>query len=150
VKKFIASGFGIGLIWEKYFHQYKGGGTLASAFFALIIYVIKLEVLTIALLTGLLFIIYFYVVSDEDAQNDPSWITLDEIVGMGIASMSSPSQTMPLIVSFIVFRMSDILKEPSLVKEMEKIPGKKGVLYDDIVAGIVGLIAGSIVRQFIF
>ena len=150
MKKFIASGFGIGLIWEKYFHQYKGGGTLASAFFALIIYVIKLEVLTIALLTGLLFIIYFYVVSDEDAQNDPSWITLDEIVGMGIASMSSPSQTMPLIVSFIVFRLSDILKEPSLVKEMEKIPGKKGVLYDDIVAGILGLIAGSIVRQFIF
>ena len=126
MKKFIASGFGIGLIWEKYFHQYKGGGTLASAFFALIIYVIKLEVLTIALLTGLLFIIYFYVVSDEDAQNDPSWITLDEIVGMGIASMSSPSQTMPLIVSFIVFRMSDILKEPNLVKEMEKLGDNNG------------------------
>ncbi len=149
MKKFIASGFGIGLIWEKYFHQYKGGGTLASAFFALIIYFIKLEVLTIALLTGLLFIIYFYVVSDEEAQNDPSWITLDEIVGMGIASMSSPSQGIPLIVSFLVFRMSDILKEPNLVKEMENIPGKKGVLYDDVVAGIVGLIAGSIVRQFI-
>ena len=68
---------------------------------------------------------------------------------MGVASLSSPSLGIPLIVSFLVFRVSDILKEPSLVSEMEKIPGKKGVLYDDIVAGIVGLIAGTIVRQFI-
>ena len=149
MKRFIASGFGVGLIWSKYLSQYKGGGTVASALFALAIYLIELEVLTIALLTGLLYLIYFYVVSDEDAEGDPSWITLDELVGMGIASLSSPSQGIPLLVSFLVFRMSDILKEPNLVKEMEKIPGKKGVLYDDIIAGLVGLIAGSIVRQFI-
>ena len=91
----------------------------------------------------------FYVVSDEDASGDPSWITLDEIIGMGIAGMSSASNLIPLLVSFIVFRISDILKEPKLVKEMEKIPGKKGVLYDDVAAGIIGLIAGSIVGQFV-
>ena len=149
MKKFIASGFGVGLIWEKYLHNYKGGGTLASALFALIIYSLNLEILSIALLTGLLYLIYFYVVSDDDAEGDPSWITLDEIVGMGIASMSSGSDLIPLLVSFVVFRISDIFKEPNLVKEMEKIPGKKGVLYDDVVAGVVGLIAGSIVGQFI-
>ena len=149
MKKFIASGFGLGLIWEKYLHNYKGGGTLASALFALIIYSLNLEILSIALLTGLLYLIYFYVVSDDEAEGDPGWITLDEIVGMGIASMSSGSDLIPLLVSFVVFRISDIFKEPNLVKEMEKIPGKKGVLYDDVVAGVVGLIAGSIVRQFI-
>ena len=149
MKKFIASGFGLGLIWEKYLHNYKGGGTLASALFALIIYSLNLEILSIALLTGLLYLIYFYVVSDDEAEGDPSWITLDEIVGMGIASMSSGSDLIPLLVSFVVFRISDIFKEPNLVKEMEKIPGKKGVLYDDVVAGVVGLIAGSIVGQFI-
>ena len=149
MKKFIASGFGVGLIWEKYLHSYKGGGTVASALFALIIYSLNLEILSIALLTGLLYLVYFYVVSDDDAEGDPGWITLDEIVGMGIASMSSGSDLIPLLVSFVVFRISDIFKEPNLVKEMEKIPGKKGVLYDDVVAGVVGLIAGSIVRQFI-
>ena len=149
MKKFIASGFGLGLIWEKYLHNYKGGGTLASALFALIIYSLNLEILSIALLTGLLYLIYFYVVSDDEAEGDPGWITLDEIVGMGIASMSSGSDLIPLLVSFIVFRISDIFKEPNLVKEMEKIPGKKGVLYDDVVAGVVGLIAGGIVGQFI-
>ena len=149
MKKFIASGLGIGLIWEKYMPNYKGGGTVASAFFALLIYSLNLEILSIALLTGLLYLIYFYVVSDEDASGDPSWITLDEIIGMGIASMSSGANLIPLLVSFIVFRISDIFKEPKLVKEMEKIPGKKGVLYDDVAAGIIGLIAGSIVGQFV-
>ena len=147
--KFIASGLGIGLIWEKYMPNYKGGGTVASALFALLIYSLNLEILSIALLTGLLYLIYFYVVSDEDASGDPSWITLDEIIGMGIASMSSGANLIPLLVSFIVFRISDILKEPKLVKEMEKIPGKKGVLYDDVAAGVIGLIAGSIVGQFV-
>ena len=149
MKKFIASGLGIGLIWEKYMPNYKGGGTVASALFALLIYSLNLEILSIALLTGLLYLIYFYVVSDEDASGDPSWITLDEIIGMGIASMSSGANLIPLLVSFIVFRISDILKEPKLVKQMEKIPGKKGVLYDDVAAGIIGLIAGSIVGQFV-
>ena len=149
MKKFIASGLGIGLIWEKYMPNYKGGGTVASASFALLIYSLNLEILSIALLTGLLYLIYFYVVSDEDASGDPSWITLDEIIGMGIASMSSGANLIPLLVSFIVFRISDIFKEPKLVKEMEKIPGKKGVLYDDVAAGIIGLIAGSIVGQFV-
>jgi len=149
VKKFIASGLGIGLIWEKYMPNYKGGGTVASALFALLIYSLNLEILSIALLTGLLYLIYFYVVSDEDASGDPSWITLDEIIGMGIASMSSGANLIPLLVSFIVFRIIDIFKEPKLVKEMEKIPGKKGVLYDDVAAGIIGLIAGSIVGQFV-
>ncbi len=149
MKKFIASGLGIGLIWEKYIPNYKGGGTVASALFALLIYSLNLEILSIALLTGLLYLIYFYVVSDEDASGDPSWITLDEIIGMGIAGMSSASNLIPLLVSFIVFRISDILKEPKLVKEMEKIPGKKGVLYDDVAAGVIGLIAGTIVGQFV-
>ncbi len=63
--------------------------------------------------------------------------------------MSSGANLIPLLVSFIVFRISDIFKEPKLVKEMEKIPGKKGVLYDDVAAGIIGLIAGSIVGQFV-
>ncbi len=149
MKHFIASGFGIGIVWEKYFPSYPGGGTLASAIFCLLIYIIQLEILTIAAITFTLTLLYFYCVTDELASGDPSWITLDEVIGMGVASLSSPSLGVPLIVSFLVFRVSDILKEPSLVSDMEKIPGKKGVLYDDIVAGIVGLIGGTIVRQFI-
>ncbi len=64
----------------------------------------------------LLTIIYFAVVDDETASNDPSWITLDEIIGMSLASLASPSQLLPLITGFIIFRASDILKQPNMLQ----------------------------------
>jgi hypothetical protein len=33
VKRFFASGFGVGLIWQKLFNDKKGGGTLAPLSF---------------------------------------------------------------------------------------------------------------------
>ena len=150
MKKFIASGLGVGLVWEKYLYKYKGGGTVASALFAFLIYILKLDILTIALLTAVLYLLYFYVVSDEDAKGDPSWITLDEICGMSLVTLVSQSDLLPLIAGFLVFRASDILKKPKIVAEMEKYPGKIGVLYDDLAAGTIGLISALIVNQVMF
>ena len=45
MKKFIASGFGVGLLWKLLFKDKKGGGTLASLLFALIIYFLNLNLL---------------------------------------------------------------------------------------------------------
>ena len=86
-------------------------------------------------------------VDDISASNDPSWITLDEIVGMSFASLASPSELLPLLTGFIIFRASDILKTPKIVSQMEEIPGKKGVLYDDLAAGGFGLLGAIIVNQ---
>ena len=60
----------------------------------------------------------------QDADDDPSWITLDEIVGMSLVSIASPSKLLPLIAGFIVFRLSDILKQPKFVKDLENYPGR--------------------------
>ena len=84
---------------------------------------------------------------DISASNDPSWITLDEIVGMSFASLASPSELLPLLTGFIIFRASDILKTPKIVAQMEEIPGKKGVLYDDLAAVGFGLLGAIIVNQ---
>ena len=59
-------------------------------------------------------------------------------------------QCVPLIAGFLVFRASDILKKPNIVGEMEKYPGKIGVLYDDLAAGTIGLISALIVNQVMF
>ena len=88
-------------------------------------------------------------VVDLDADDDPSWITLDEIVGMSLVSVASPSRLLPLIAGFIVFRLSDIMKQPRFVKDLENYPGKLGVLYDDLGAGLMGLLSGTIVNQVI-
>ena len=145
----MASGVGEGIIWNSIFGDQKGGGTLAPLLFTLIIYFLQLNVLELSILFIVLVLIYIFAVDDQDADDDPSWITLDEIVGMSLVSIASPSKLLPLIAGFIVFRLSDILKQPKFVKDLENYPGKLGVLYDDLGAGLMGLLSATIVTQII-
>ena len=149
MKRFLASGFGVGLFWKTYFGDKKGGGTLAPILFTLIIYFLQLNVLELSILFIVLVLIYIFAVDDQVADDDPSWITLDEIVGMSLVSIASPSRLLPLIAGFVVFRLSDILKQPKFVKDLENYPGKLGVLYDDLGAGLMGLLSATIVNQII-
>ena len=147
MRKFIASGFGVGILWESLFKEKKGGGTLASFLFALLIYFLDLNLIYLfSIFVGLIGI-YYIVVDDKEANDDPSWISLDEICGMSLVTLVSQSDLFPLIAGFLVFRASDILKKPNIVAEMEKYPGKIGVLYDDLAAGTIGLISALIVNQ---
>jgi sulfur transfer complex TusBCD TusB component (DsrH family) len=41
------------------------------------------------------------------------------------------------------------MKQPRFVKDLENYPGKLGVLYDDLGAGLMGLLSGTIVNQII-
>ena len=147
MKKFIASGFGVGILWEFLFKDKKGGGTLASFLFALLIYFLDLNLLYLFLIFIGLIAIYYIVVDDKEADDDPSWITLDEICGMSLVTLVSQADLLPLVSGFLIFRASDILKKPNIVAEMEKYPGKIGVLYDDLAAGTIGLISALIVSQ---
>ena len=92
MKRFIASGFGVGIIWNSIFGDQKGGGTLAPLLFTLIIYFLQLNVLELSILFIVLVLIYIFAVDDQDADEDPSWITLDEIVGMSLVSIASSSK----------------------------------------------------------
>ena len=147
MKRFLASGFGVGLVWQNIFGNKKGGGSLAPLIFTILIYYLNLNVLELSVVFLLLLILYFYSVEDHFADDDPSWITLDEIVGMSLVSLASPSEMFPLIAGFLVFRASDILKQPKFVSQLEDYPGKLGVLYDDLGAGLLGLLSGTIVHQ---
>tara|TARA_Y100001970_G_scaffold3991_1_gene4636 strand:- start:226 stop:702 length:477 start_codon:yes stop_codon:yes gene_type:complete len=154
VKRFIASGFGVGLFWETFFKGKKGGGTIASFLFALGLYLGDSlsgiwNTLNLFIFFIVLIFLYFITVDDDEASSDPSWITLDEVCGMSLVTIGSGVELLPLLSGFIVFRLSDILKQPSFVWELEKLPGKLGVLYDDLGAGFMGLISAMIVNQII-
>ena len=154
MKRFIASGFGVGLFWEAFFKNKKGGGTFASLLLIFEIYFGNSlfgiwNTLNLFILFIVLIILYFVTVDDDDASSDPSWITLDEICGMSLVTIGSGAELLPLLSGFLVFRLSDILKQPSFVGDLEKLPGKLGVLYDDLGAGFIGLISAMIVNQII-
>ena len=143
----MASGFGVGIAWQIIFGDKKGGGTLAPFLFSVLIYFLNLNIDELSVVFLFLLLIYFPCVEDNAANDDPSWITLDEIVGMSLVSLASPSKLLPLIAGFLVFRASDILKQPKFVAELENYPGKLGVLYDDLGAGLLGFLSATIVNQ---
>ena len=50
-------------------------------------------------------------------------------------------------MAFVLFRLFDILK-PLGIRRMESFPGGWGVMMDDILSGIYGLIVMVVCRQF--
>ena len=79
-------------------------------------------------------------------KKDPGIFVLDEVVGylVTIAWMAGPS-LLALVTAFFVFRFFDIFK-PWPARRMERIPGGHGILLDDVVAGLYGLLVMAIAR----
>lgn len=79
-------------------------------------------------------------------EGDAGWIVVDEAAGTFLATLGltvSPAA----LVAFVVFRAADIFKGsfPG-VSAAERLPGPMGVVADDLVAGVYGLVAGQAVR----
>jgi phosphatidylglycerophosphatase A len=74
---------------------------------------------------------------------DPSRVTVDEIVGMWVTILCIPGLDLRWwIGAFALFRFFDILK-PLGIRYFDRLRGARGVLLDDIVAG---LYAGVTIR----
>jgi len=73
-------------------------------------------------------------------RKDPGIFVLDEVVGYLITVLwiDGPS-LLSLVVAFFVFRFFDIFK-PALARRLEQVPGGDGILLDDVVAGVYGLV----------
>lgn len=70
---------------------------------------------------------------------DPGSVVLDEIAGMFTtlavsAALAGRPSHLALAVGFGFFRLFDILK-PGPVRRFERLPGARGVMADDVVAG---------------
>ncbi|RJR50172.1 MAG: phosphatidylglycerophosphatase A [Desulfobacteraceae bacterium] len=68
-------------------------------------------------------------------KNDPQWIVIDEVIGLLLTFLGLSLGMLDLLVGFVLFRFFDIVK-PFPVGRMEALPGAKGILMDDVVAGM--------------
>lgn len=81
---------------------------------------------------------------------DPSWIVIDELLGMVITWLFFPSgNILLLLVAFGFFRLFDITK-PYPVKYFDNMKHGAGVVLDDLIAGIYAGICYLIFARFIF
>ena len=129
-------------------------GTWGSIF-AILVWWVFLKDLD-PLIFGIIIILFFfigiivsYVIIDQNDNNDPSYIIIDELVGQWLALWILPDGYFYIIVVFILFRFFDIIK-PWPIRFMEQLPKGLGVMCDDLTAGLITLILIQIINFYLF
>lgn len=74
------------------------------------------------------------------AKKDPSPVVIDEIAGMLLTMLMVPFSWGALLVGFLLFRLSDIVK-PFPARRLERLPGGWGIVVDDLVAAAYANVA---------
>ncbi|WP_394199726.1 phosphatidylglycerophosphatase A family protein [Litoreibacter albidus] len=106
--------------------------------------------LALAVLTGIMFVLGWYVTALETkgkADHDPSEIVIDEVVGqwiallpvaVGLSHTGASFWTLwpGVLTAFIAFRLFDITK-PGPVGWADRKEGPLGVMLDDVIAGVL-------------
>lgn len=80
----------------------------------------------------------FYVAGQAEKfyqKKDDQRIVIDEIIGLQITMLPVAINGLNLCVSFVLFRIFDILK-PFPARNLQELPGGWGVVADDVAAGI--------------
>jgi len=72
-------------------------------------------------------------------KKDPGVIVIDEVVGQWLTLALVPRQIGYVLIGFVIFRIFDIVK-PFPINRSQRLPGGWGIVLDDILAGIYGLI----------
>ncbi|MDX8402978.1 MAG: phosphatidylglycerophosphatase A [Mariprofundaceae bacterium] len=83
--------------------------------------------------------------------DDPGWIVIDEWVGQwlctAIMALFIPLDFMLLLISFLMFRLFDILK-PWPISWLEEIgPKWWSIMADDVGAGVLGSLLGVLIMK---
>lgn len=138
--RLIAGGFGIG--WAPAM-----SGTVASAVATLI--GIGLMLLSpYALWPAVLLAVAggIWAIRAVGAENDPSWVVVDEFAGQWIAMLGLARVTaLGVLAAFLLFRVLDITK-PGPVGWADRRHDALGVMADDVIAGLIAALVLWAVR----
>ena len=125
-------------------------GTFASMAALGIIWLLKGKPILYLLFTTLITILGFALSRQAELvfrKKDDEKIVLDEIAGMSLSLLFLPVNTVTLFLAFILFRGFDAFKIYPADK-LQHLSGSKGVMLDDIVAGIYTNLALQFVLSF--
>ncbi len=144
LRRFVAAGFGSGLIPRRIWGSDNGAGTVGAVLAALIALAlapfpeyVHLAAIAVAIALSLWAPIPFL-----ETDGDPGWVAIDEVAGALIALTGLAG--VPWLVAWLIFRAADIWKVLPGVPQAERLPGAIGVTGDDVVAGLYGLAAGTL------
>jgi len=143
-RRFLAAGFGSGLIPSRIWGSDNGAGTVGAMLAAVIALLlapfpdsVHLIAIGVAVALSLWAPMPFL-----EVDGDPQWVAIDEVAGTLVALTGLAG--LPWVVAWLVFRAADIWKVLPGVSQAERLPGTIGVTGDDLVAGVYGLAAGAL------
>lgn len=144
LRRFLAAGFGSGLIPRRVWGSDNGAGTVGAVLAALIALFLAPfpEYVHLAATGGAIALSLWAPVPFLEVDGDPQWVAIDEVAGTLIALTGLAG--LPWVVAWLVFRAADIWKVLPGVPQAERLPGAIGVTADDVVAGLYGLAAGAL------
>lgn len=134
-EKFIGSGFYTG-----YFPI--ASGTVGSAAAILIYLIPGFENFYIIIPAAILMAVYGIYIGtkfEKKYGKDPAQCTIDEVVGTWISLFALPKTFWVILVSFLLWRILDIIKPPP-ARNLERLNGGLGIMIDDVVSGIYTLL----------
>ncbi len=100
-------------------------------------------------ITVILFLVGIWIcdrTSRDLGARDPGGIVWDEIVGYLITMISAPAGWGWMVAGFVFFRFFDILKPWPIGLIDRRVKGGIGIMLDDALAGIYGLLALQLLR----
>jgi phosphatidylglycerophosphatase A len=142
LSKVISTFFGVG-----YFPVAPGTLTSLVIVLAYKFYLYKLSWPQYFLILFLLFFVGIYTssrFSSGCSKKDPRKIVIDEACGQLLVLFKMGDAWFPVLASFILFRIFDIVK-PYPIKKVEALPAGWGIMMDDLVAAVY---AGVIVNLY--
>ena len=142
MRKFVASGFGVGFIPSRLWGSHNGAGTFGASLAALLALLWWeapwwVGAAAFAVACGLSLWSAAPFAGDHA---DPGWVVIDEMAGTFVAVIGLTGW--PWLVAVVVARLADIFKVLPGVPQAERLPGAIGITMDDVVAGLYGLAAG--------
>ena len=142
--RFIASGFGVGLIPQRLWGSDTGAGTFGATLAAALAWVtwasgVGVQITLVVVAIGLSL---WSPRPFADDHADPGWVVIDEVAGTLIALIGLSVVGVPWFGALVVARLADIYKVLPGIRQAESLPGAVGITMDDLLAGLYGLAAG--------
>jgi phosphatidylglycerophosphatase A len=114
-------------------------GTVGTALACIVYVIFRPDTVSLLLVIPLLFVLGIVASTRTEQllnEKDSSRIVIDEVVGYFVSILWIPYSTKFIILSFVIFRIFDIIKPPPIRFVEIKVRGGLGVMLDDILAGI--------------
>jgi len=88
------------------------------------------------------------IVARESGRKDPQFVVIDEVAGQWIALIGSHANWRDALMALVLFRIFDITK-PFPARQLERLPGGWGIVFDDVAAGLYALCVASLLHLWI-